>query len=330
MSRTGSWIRDATDPAAGVFNTVMSTFDRRALAAALVTVVFWASGFVAIRATAPVLSPGSIALGRLSVGVVLLTIFMLRQGWRPIARRDLALVIASGLAWYALYFVVLNQAEKIIDAATAAMLVNTGPIFVAVLAGWFLKEGFPARLLIGSGIAFTGSVIIALATRGDPPAGAGDPTIGIILCIVAAFSYASGVTLQKPALRRVPALQLTWTAVAAAFVVTLPFGPTMVSELRATTPDVIGWLVWLGLFPTAIAFTTWSYALSKANAGRLASLTYLVPPIVVLMAWGILGEVPPPLAIAGGALCLGGVIVARTSGGLRLPRRAAPAEGSSS
>ena len=72
-----------------------------------------------------------------------------------------------------------------------------------------------------------------------------------------------------------------------------------------------------------MAFTTWAYALARTTAGRMGSTTYLVPPLAILMAWAILGESPPALAFAGGALCLTGVVVAR--GQLRRLRRPAPA-----
>jgi drug/metabolite transporter (DMT)-like permease len=98
----------------------------------------------------------------------------------------------------------------------------------------------------------------------------------------------------------------------------LPFVPGLVDQLGSAQASSIGWMVYLGLFPTAIAFTTWAFALSRTAAGRLGSTTYLVAPIVIVMAWGMLGEVPSWLAIAGGALCIAGVVVAR-SGGLRRP-----------
>jgi drug/metabolite transporter (DMT)-like permease len=46
----------------------------------------------------------------------------------------------------------------------------------------------------------------------------------------------------------------------------------------------------------------------------MGATLYLVPPLAVLMGWAVLGETPPALALAGGALCLAGVFVAR--GGL--------------
>jgi drug/metabolite transporter (DMT)-like permease len=302
-------------------------FDRLGFGAAMVTVVLRASAFVGIRALATELGAGSIAFGRLAVAVVVLGTFMLRAGWRPMTRRDIALVVASGLAWQTVCFVVLNRAEQLVDAGTAAMLVNTGPIFIAIMAGAFLGEGFPMRLVIGSLVAFAGSVVIGFATRAETATTGDDAMLGIVLCIVAALAYASGVTLQKPALRRVPALQLTWLAILTATIATLPFGPGLVEALRTSSLETVGWLVYLGVFPTALAFTTWSFALNRTTAGRLGALTYLVPPIVVAMSWIVLGEVPPALAIGGGVLCIAGVIVARSKGTPVRWRRSAQAEG---
>ena len=67
------------------------------------------------------------------------------------------------------------------------------------------------------------------------------------------------------------------------------------------------------IFPTAIAFTTWAYALSRTTAGRLGSTTYLVPAIAIVIGWGLLGEVPAILSFVGGAIAIGGVVVARSS-----------------
>jgi drug/metabolite transporter (DMT)-like permease len=64
----------------------------------------------------------------------------------------------------------------------------------------------------------------------------------------------------------------------------------------------------------------WAYALKRTSAGRMGAMTYLVPPLAVLMGWSILGETPPALALLGGALCLAGVAVTR---GAHLPRRRA-------
>ena len=287
-------------------------FDWLALGAALVTVVLWASAFVGIRAVADDLSPGALAVGRLLVGSLALGVVvgLRRPAWPT--RRDLAWIAAVGVVWFGAYNVALNAAEQLVDAGTAAMLVNVGPILIALFAGLFLGEGFPPRLVVGSAIAFGGTIIIGLATsEGSVDASA---PIGIVLCLVAALAYAAGVTIQKPILGRVAALQVTWLACCVGALVTLPFLPQLVGELGTAPISAVGWLVYLGVFPTAIAFTTWAFALNRTTAGRLGSTTYLVPPVAILLAWLMLSEVPPALALAGGALCIGGVIVARSRG----------------
>ena len=287
--------------------------DRLAIGAALVTVTLWASAFVGIRAVVDDFSPGSLAVGRLAVGAIALGIVVAirRPAWP--SRRDLAFIVASGLLWFALYNLTLNEAERNVDAGTAAMLVNTGPIFIAIFAGLFLREGFPPRLLLGLAVAFVGTALIAFASTAEPAAG-GNTTLGIVLCIAAALAYAAGVTLQKPALRATPALSVTWIACVTGMIACLPFLPGLVDQLGSAQPSSIGWMVYLGLFPTAIAFTTWAFALSRTAAGKLGSTTYLVAPIVIVMAFVLLGEVPAWLAIAGGALCIAGVVVARSGG----------------
>jgi len=298
--------------------------ERLALIAALTTVVLWASAFVGIRAASVDLTAGPLALGRLLVGSFALGVLVLARGVVRPSRRDFLLIVGSGLLWFAFYNVALNEAERNVDAGTASMLTNVGPILVALFAGMFLGEGFPPRLMAGIGVAFIGAIVIAFASTSAPVPG-GNATLGIALCLAAAVAYAGGVTLQKPAVRTVPAAQVTWMACVNGGIACVPFVPCLVAVASAAQPQSVAWMVYLGLFPTAIGFTTWAYALNRTTAGRLGSTTYLVPPIVIVMSLFILNEVPPLLSIAGGVLCVLGVIVARSRGTLPW-RRAASAE----
>jgi drug/metabolite transporter (DMT)-like permease len=283
-----------------------------ALVAALATVVLWASAFVGIRAAGRTLSPGSLALGRLAVGSLALgSLTLVRK--QPLPRRaDLPGLLLCGVLWFGIYNIVLNQAEQTVDAGTAAMLVNVGPVFVAILSGLFLGEGFPRRLVVG----FAGAVVIGYATSNHGfQAG-----LGAVLCIVAAAAYAGGVTAEKPLLRGNSALTVTWLACTIGAVVCLPFAPQLVHDLGASNAGADAWMIYLGLFPTSIGFTLWAYALARTSGGRMGAMAYLVPPLAILMGWLILGAVPPLLALVGGVLCLAGVAVAR---GARVPRRIA-------
>ena len=278
------------------------------LAAALVTVCLWASAFVGIRSAGRDLSPGALSLGRLLVASAVLAVFAARRRERLPSRRNLGGIVVCGILWLGAYNVLLNSAERKVDAGTAAMLVNLGPILIALLAGLLLREGFPRRLLGGCVIAFAGAAVIGLATS-ERGISAG---WGAALCVAAAFAYAGGVVAQKPLLREVSALQVTWLACTIATIACLPFAPSLVDEVGHARASAIGWTIYLGAAPTAIGFVTWAYALARTTAGRMGSTTYLVPPIAILLGWLILGETPPALAFGGGALCLAGVAVARS------------------
>ncbi len=269
--------------------------------------ILWASAFVGIRAAGEDLSPGALSLGRLAVGSALLGVFVLLQRGRLPGRRDWPGIVACGVLWFGLYNLALNAAEQRVDAGTAAMLVNIGPILIALLAGWLLREGFPRALVAGCAVAFAGAVVIGLATS-ERGVGA---SWGAVLCVAAAAFYAGGVVAQKPLLSRASALHVTWLAATVGLVVCLPFAATLADEVGDADASSIAWMVYLGVFPTAIGFLTWAYALSRTTAGRMGATTYLVPPIAILVGWALLGESPEAFAFLGGALCLGGVVITR-------------------
>jgi drug/metabolite transporter (DMT)-like permease len=241
--------------------------DRRALAAAGVTVVLWASAFVAIRSGGRYFEPGALALGRLLTGsAVRVVVWLVRGGgWPP--RAAWPGIVCTGALWFGVYMVALNWGEQHVDAGTAAMIVNIGPVLIALL--------------------------------------------GVGMCLLAAVSYATAVVSQKPALRHATALQVTTMGCLLGTVATLPFAGQLVSEASRAPWSATLNLVYLGVFPTALAFTTWAYALARTSAAKMGATTYLVPAVTVLLAWALLGQVPGPLAVAGGALCLAGVALSR-------------------
>ena len=281
--------------------------DVAALVAGLVTVTAWGSAFVGIRSAGGAFSPGTLALGRLLVSCAILgTVALVRRDPLP-NRRDLLTIATYGVLWLGGYSIALNAAERRIDAGTAAMLVNTGPILIAILAGVFLHEGFPRGLFAGCAVAFGGCVVIGVATTQSGSRGG----LGIVLCIAAALAYASAVVVQKGVLARVPAFQVTWLGCAAATIACLPFAPSLATEGASAHAGAIAWTIYLGAVPTALGFATWGFALRRTSAGRMGSLTYLAPVVAILLGWLVLGETPPGLAVFGGAMCLAGVVVAR-------------------
>src|SRR3954447_16008604 len=282
------------------------------LLAVVVTLVLWSSAFVAIRHLGPTFSPGALSLGRLLVGSVALGLVLATRGWARPSRGDWAGLITIGVLWFGVYNVALNAGEHRVDAGTAAMLIQVSPVLVAVLATVFLKERATPALGVGLLVAFAGVVLIATSTSDHGTA----DSLGVVLCLVSAAAYAVSLTVQKPLVSRLSGMEVTWVGCTVGLVVCLPFAGQLVHDTAAASASDIGWVVYLGVFPTAIAFSTYAFALSKMSASSLSVTTYLVPPITVGLSWLFLSEVPPAMAYVGGALCLVGVALAR-----RKPRR---------
>lgn len=284
-----------------------ASISKLGIAAVVVTVVLWASAFVGIRAVGPSFSPGSLTLGRLAVAAVVLGLVVLPTLKHWPSKREWWPILAYGVMWFGGYNVALNAAEHMLDAGTSAMLINVSPILIAVMAGVVLKEGFPRWLIIGSVVAFSGVAMIALGSGQRSTA----DVAGVLLCLLAAVLAAVSVIIQKPVLRKFTAAQATWFGILVGGVCCLPWTGQLIMEVQAAPlPATLG-LVYLGIFPTAIAFTTWAYALSLISAGRLAATTYLVPGTTILISWAVLNEVPSIWGLIGGVVCLIGVGLTR-------------------
>jgi drug/metabolite transporter (DMT)-like permease len=280
------------------------------LAAVLTSVVLWASAFIGIRAAGRRLPPGPLGLGRLTIALLgLLVICAVRR--EPLPNRQalkmaLMPLLICGVLWFGAYNLALNTAERHVDAGTAAMIVYISPVLIALLAGIFLGEELPRRLISGCAVSFAGVVVIALPNASHL-AGARD----VVLCLVAATTLAAGAVTQKIVLRSLSGLQTITLCCAIGVITLLPFAGTLVHDLRSASAETVAYTAYLGIFPTTIGFLTWAFALARTDAGRLGATTYLVPAVSIVLAWIWLSETPSPTALLGGALCLTGVAISR-------------------
>lgn len=276
--------------------------------AVAITLVFWASAFVAIRHLGEDFSPGALSLGRTLVGALCLGVVALAsQGLpRPTGRQWVSLV-TIGVLWFGVYNIALNAGERRVDAGTAAMLIQVSPVLVAVLAAVFLNEKFTVYIGLGLALAFSGVGLISMSSSESSD----HDVIGVLLCLVSAIVYSISLILQKPLVARLPAIHVTWLACTIGAIACLPFVGQLVEQTRDAPTSSVLWVVYLGVFPTAIAFTTYAYALQHMSASSLAITTYLVPPITIVMGLVFLDEAPPAMAYVGGVLALVGVAVAR-------------------
>lgn len=284
----------------------------RVLAAVAVTMTLWASAFIVIRAAGSHFDPGEMAAGRMLAGAGVLLAYAAWRGMRVPPRRTWPLIAAYGLAWFGAYNVVLNAAERHVDAGTAATLVNIAPLLVVLGSGLVLRQPVPRRVRLGAPVAFGGVALIGLSTS----TGRAD-LLGVVLAVVAAVLYAVGVLLQKRVLSDIDSLTATWIAAVIGALGLTPWVPGFLAQAAVAPGAATLAVAYLGVFPTAIAFSLWAYAIARVDAGTLAASSYVVPVVAVVLSGVLLSELPSPVTILGAAVCLVGVGLAQPRPGRR-------------
>jgi drug/metabolite transporter (DMT)-like permease len=263
-----------------------------------VTLLTWSSAYAAIRHALHGFPPGSLALLRFGVASLVLALLTLptrRVDPSRLARRDLPAFFLTGLVAIAIYHVALNAGERTVSAGAASLLINTGPIWTALIATAFLGERLGAREWLGTALAFAGAAIISIGAAGGVRF---EGDVGLVL--LAAICQAVWFVLSKRLLGRYRSLETICFTIWAGTLFLLPFLPECLAALRdASRAEILSGL-YLGVAPGAIGYVTWTYVLSRLPASRASSLLYLVPPFAYLIGWVALGERPGAAAFLGG------------------------------
>ena len=287
-----------------------------------VTLVLWASAFAGIRAGMRILpeggfgpggyGPGEVALLRFGTASLVLAVYALVVRMRLPARADLGRIALAGILGITIYHTALNFGEVTVESGAASLIISAGPVFTALLSAAFLRERLSFLGWLGITIAFAGVAVISVS--------GGDGlrfTPGAILLLVSAVSTAAYFIVSKPGLRHYSAIDYTAYAIWAGTVPLLVFAPGLIRQFPVAEPSATLAVVYLGVFPAAVAYVLWSYALARMSASVLSSFLYLSPVLAMGIAWFWLGEVPTILTVVGGLVAIVGVVLVQTKGSAR-------------
>ncbi|MCL6567660.1 MAG: DMT family transporter [Deinococcota bacterium] len=290
--------------------------DARALIATLLTLIPWASAFPGIRAGLEGYSPGHLTLLRFLVASIVLVVYALVVRMPLPERKDWPAIFGLSLLGIFLYHTALNYGEVTVASGPAALLIACGPVFTALFSSRFAKERISPWGWLGIAIAFTGVALIALGQEGRL-----EFAPGALLILLAALSTSIYFVFQRPLLRKYNPLHFTAYTIWAGTLPMLIFLPGFWQELHTAKASATLSVIYLGVFPGALAYLTWTYALSRAPASQVTSFLYVNPVIAAAIAYFWLGEVPTSLTIIGGAIALAGVVVVNTLGKVSTAQR---------
>lgn len=293
------------------------------------TLLLWASAFAGIREGMQVTAdgavgpggygPGEVALLRFATASAVLAGFALLTRMRLPRREDLLGIVVAGVVGITGYHVPLNFGELTVSSGAAALLIAAGPVFVALMSMVVLHERLSLAGWIGIIVAFAGTAVISVG---------GDDgfrfSAGAVLVLCAAFTTAVYFVLSKRLLERYSPLEFTCYAIWAGTIPMLVFTPTFVAQAQHATLSATLSVVYLGVFPAAIAYVMSNYALARMPASIMTAFLYLSPVLAGLIAWLWRGEIPTALTIAGGVVVIAGVVVVQRWGYTRRHVETAP------
>jgi drug/metabolite transporter (DMT)-like permease len=289
----------------------MASHPSRSLTAvsAAITIVFWGSAFAAIRVGLHSYSPTHLALFRFLSASAALGVYAIVTRM-PLPRlRDVPLVFLLGFIGITVYHVALNIGEQTVASGPAAVIIQTSPIWTAMGAMLFLGESLGPWGWVGIGVSFAGAIVIGLGSGSGMSLG-----WGAALVMLAALSMSAYNLVQKKMLSRCRPVELTTYAIWAGTLLMLPFCGGLVPTIRSAPIGDTAAVLFLGVFPAALAYVTWSIVLNALPASRASSLLFMVPVVAFLVGWVWLGETPTLVDLAGGVLAMGGVMIVNTLG----------------
>ncbi|WP_198968957.1 DMT family transporter [Xylophilus sp. ASV27] len=291
----------------------------------LLAVLIWSGNTVVSKMAAGSIGPAEISFYRWLVAGLLFTPFMLRpvlRNWpaiRPHAGRIvvlalLGMVACQSLAYYAAY----------LTTATHMGILNALiPIAVLALAIPLLGQRLTAGAVAGALLSITGVLIVVsggqLRSLVASGTGAGDALM--LLAVLAYAAYA--ILLKKWDLRAIPALQLLYAQIVVAIVALLPL--YLLSPRTGLSAANLPLVLYASVLASMAATLLWMHAIARIGPSRASLFFNLLPLFTALIAALTLGEALAAYHAVGGALTIGGVLLAerwRTPLGARLPARA--------
>ncbi|MHA4811320.1 DMT family transporter [Flavitalea flava] len=259
------------------------------------TVILWASTTVGIRKVVSDFSPFELLFLRFAIASIVLLPVAFFSRIRVPGKKDFWRISITAIIGIGICNICLNLGLRIMGAATASFIVSTGPIFVAILSVLFLKEKISVPGCIFILISFSGIGITIIGENGRLQI-----SPGIFFVLLSALAQAVYIVFQKPLLARYSSVEMVCYSIWIVTLALAPFEWASIGGLIQANKTTLFAVLYLGIFPGAIAYLAWGLVLSKVLASRAAPFLFIVPFLSILIGYYWIDELPKPLAIAGG------------------------------
>lgn len=273
---------------------------------AFVTVLFWGSGFPFTRVIdGQIGSYGLGALRCLFAAVILLVIGLIIKIRKPFCKKDLLWFFMAGITGFSLYFIFFNMGLETLDSSTGSIICATTPISTAIGVYAIYKEKINSIGWISMVTAFIGVVILLMWGNGL------SISIGALWMFISAtlFAIYNIITRKLSELGYTGMEITTYSAIAGAIQMVF-FIPSGISDMMTASSGAILAALYLGIFPSAIAYFLWAMAISLADRTSIATnYLFINPLIATIIGFILLREIPGIGTLIGGIIIIVSVII---------------------
>jgi drug/metabolite transporter (DMT)-like permease len=281
-------------------STLISFKSKLALTIAM---ILWASAFVGIRAGLQSYSPGALALFRFTIAsVCMYFIYMRLPNRSKMELTDIIWLLMLGAVAIGIYHVSLNYGELLIPSGTASFIISQSPVITTLLAIIFLRERLTFFGILGMAISVFGVALIMFGGNADLKF-----QVENFYILLAALMGSLYSVLQKPFLKKYHAIEVTAYIIWGATLPLLYYLPELTHQISHASTAATWATIYLGIFPAAIAYVAWSYALKEMPASRASNFMYFMPIVSTLLGWLCLSEIPLWISLVGGCVALMGL-----------------------
>jgi len=260
--------------------------------------------------------PVTIAVWRLGFSLVIVAVFLVAtrqwRDWRRIDFKELLLAVTAGVA-LALHFWAWNASIHLTTIAASVTLVNLQPAVVAMISAFALREIPTRKQVIGIAVAILGAMLIAAPDlKGGFAPGGNAPLLGNLLAVSAAVTAAIYYTIGRRLRKSLGIWAYVAIVYASAFLVLTGVGILRGIALAPQPPREISIFAALALGPMLLGHTGMNWALKYLPA-YVVNLTVLGEPLGATLLGAIIPairQIPSVTTLVGGAVVLGGVIIA--------------------
>jgi len=252
---------------------------KKSTIAALITVFLWASAFPAVKYLLDYYSPTSILVFRFLVAsLTIIAVILIKKVKLP-DKKDLPLFALAGFLGIFLYFLLFNYGVNLVPSGVSSFLIASAPVFATLFSIFILKEKVKLLSWIGILVSFCGLLVVTASQMSGFVM-----NMGVILLIGASIATSLYTIIQRKLVKKYTPFEAAAYSVLFGTFFTLVFLPDLIREFPQVPLAINIIPLYLGIFPAAIAYLAWSYALAKARStAHVTMFMYLVPFLATIL-----------------------------------------------